>query len=160
MGKGLIHLYWGDGKGKTTAAMGMAMRALAARKKVVIVQFLKCQESGEITLLSQLGAQIYRGKAGHKFVFQMTEEEKAETRKVQEENLLAALQQSADLLILDEPFNALDEDSVKLLRRLLLQYQQEGKLIIITSHHKEDIDSICSHILLLQDGKLVQEIKK
>ena len=51
MEKGLIHLYWGDGKGKTTAAMGVAMRALAAGKKVVIVQFLKGQESGEITLL-------------------------------------------------------------------------------------------------------------
>lgn len=74
--------------------------------------------------------------------------------------IIQAIMENPDLLILDEPFNALDEDSVELLRGLLLQYQQEGKLIIITSHHKEDIDSICSHILLLQDGKLVQEIKK
>ena len=37
MDKGLIHLYSGNGKGKTTAAMGLAMRALAAGKKVVIV---------------------------------------------------------------------------------------------------------------------------
>ena len=69
MAKGLIHLYWGDGKGKTTAAMGVAMRALAAGKKVVIVQFLKGQESGEITLLSQLGAKIYRGKPGTNLFF-------------------------------------------------------------------------------------------
>lgn len=73
--------------------------------------------------------------------------------------IIQAIMENPDLLILDEPFNALDEDSVELLRGLLLQYQQEGKLIIITSHHKEDIDSICSHILLLQDGKLIQEIK-
>ena len=102
MEKGLIHLYWGDGKGKTTAAMGVAMRGLAAGKKVVIVQFLKGAPSGEIPLLQQLGAVIYRGKAGDKFVFQMTEEEKSQTRKIQNEHLQMALSEKADMLILDE----------------------------------------------------------
>ena len=80
MEQGLLHLYWGDGKGKTTAAMGLALRALGSGKRVVIVQFLKGGNSGEIPLLAQLGAEIYRGKAGQKFVFQMTPEEKAATR--------------------------------------------------------------------------------
>lgn len=41
MKKGLIHIYTGDGKGKTTAALGLALRAIGANKKVAIVQFMK-----------------------------------------------------------------------------------------------------------------------
>ena len=63
MEQGLLHLYWGDGKGKTTAAMGLALRALGSGKTVVIVQFLKGGKSGEVPLLEQLGAKIYRGTA-------------------------------------------------------------------------------------------------
>lgn len=132
MEKGLVHLYWGDGKGKTTAAMGVALRSLAAGKRVVIVQFLKGRKSGEVKLLSQLGAKIFRGKSGQKFVFQMTEQEKAETRKTQEENLLAALRESADLLILDEACAALKLSMVDeaLLKRAVLEKPENQELIL------------------------------
>ena len=96
--QGLLHLYWGDGKGKTTAAMGLALRALGQGKRVVIVQFLKGGSSGEIPLLEQLGAKIYRGKAGQKFVFQMNEAEKAAAREVQNANLAAAKAEPAELV--------------------------------------------------------------
>ena len=58
---GLVHLYWGAGKGKTTAAMGLALRALGAGRRVAVVQFLKGRDSGEIPLLRSLGAQIVGG---------------------------------------------------------------------------------------------------
>ena len=102
MEQGLLHLYYGDGKGKTTAAMGLALRALGSGKRVVIVQILKGGNSGEIPLLAKLGAEIYRGKAGQKFVFQMNEAEKAATRELQNRNLRNAMARPADLLVLDD----------------------------------------------------------
>ena len=96
-GLGLVHLYWGEGKGKTTAAMGLALRALGSGCKVTVVQFLKGADTGEVPLLRRLGAEVYRGKAGQKFVFQMDEEEKAATRALQTRNLQAALARPADL---------------------------------------------------------------
>ena len=51
---GLIHLYCGDGKGKTTAAMGLALRAAGHGLPVVIAQFLKEGTSGECNILRTL----------------------------------------------------------------------------------------------------------
>lgn len=132
MKTGLIHLYWGEGKGKTTAAMGLALRALGAGRKVVIVQFLKGADTGEIPILRQLGAVVYRGKVGQKFVSRMTEAEKAATRTLQNQNLLAALEQQADLLILDEAcaawqLNMADRD---LLRRAVEQKPEQQEVVL------------------------------
>ncbi len=133
--RGLLHLYWGDGKGKTTAAMGLALRALGSGKRVVIVQFLKGGPSGEIPLLEQLGAKVYRGKAGQKFVFQMNEAEKAATRAMQNEHLNAALAQPADLLVLDEAGSAWELGMVDpdLLRHAVLE-RPAGQECVLTAH--------------------------
>ena len=48
MDNGLIHIYCGDGKGKTTAAMGLAIRAAGRKKKVFITKFLKSGKSVEL----------------------------------------------------------------------------------------------------------------
>lgn len=132
---GLVHLYYGDGKGKTTAAMGLALRALGSGKRVVVLQFLKGGQSGEIPLLEQLGAKIYRGKAGQKFVFQMNDAEKAETRALQNANLAAAMAEPADLLILDEAGSAWELDMVDkaLLQQAVLQ-RPAGQECVLTAH--------------------------
>ena len=51
MEHGLTHIYCGDGKGKTTAAIGLAIRAAGSGKKVLIARFLKNEASGELPLL-------------------------------------------------------------------------------------------------------------
>lgn len=132
---GLLHLYWGDGKGKTTAAMGLALRALGSGRRVVIVQFLKGGVSGEIPMLERLGVKIYRGKAGQKFVSQMTEAEKAATRALQNENLRAAADEKADLLILDEAGSAWELDMVdrELLKTTVLCRPAEQECVL-TAH--------------------------
>ena len=132
---GLLHLYYGDGKGKTTAAMGLALRALGSGKRVVIVQFLKGGQSGEIPLLEQLGATVYRGKAGQKFVFQMNEAEKAATRALQNQNLAAALAQPCDMLVLDEAGSAWELDMVDkdLLQQAVL-HRPAGQECVLTAH--------------------------
>lgn len=102
MNKGLIHLYYGTGKGKTTAAMGLALRALGQGMQVVVVQFLKTGTSGELEPLRQLGAAVFSGQPGAKFTFQMNAEEKAQAAKENDARLMEALNCPCDLLILDE----------------------------------------------------------
>ena len=132
---GLLHLYYGDGKGKTTAAMGLALRALGSGKKVVVLQFLKGGQSGEIPLLEQLGAKIYRGKAGQKFVFQMNEAEKAATRDLQNRNLAAAMTEDADLLVLDEAGSAWELDMVdKALLQKAVLARPAAQECVLTAH--------------------------
>jgi cob(I)alamin adenosyltransferase len=60
MHKGLIHVYTGDGKGKTTAAIGLAMRSTGQGKKVLILQFLKSKvkDAGEITIARKSGIKV------------------------------------------------------------------------------------------------------
>ena len=54
MEKGLIHVYHGDGKGKTTAAVGLAIRAAGAQKQVIFAQFLKGSPTGELQSFEKL----------------------------------------------------------------------------------------------------------
>lgn len=54
MEQGLVHIYCGDGKGKTTAATGLAVRAAGCGKKVLFARFLKNEDSGELRILDQI----------------------------------------------------------------------------------------------------------
>ena len=101
-GTGLCHVYWGDGKGKTTAAMGLALRALGSGLRVTVVQFLKDGQSGELAPLRRLGAKVCSGTPGMKFVYQMTAKEKASACAEHTSLLEAALKEPCDMLVLDE----------------------------------------------------------
>jgi cob(I)alamin adenosyltransferase len=55
---GFLHVYTGDGKGKTTAAIGLAVRAAGAGQQVFFAQFLKGQPTSELAILSRLSDRI------------------------------------------------------------------------------------------------------
>lgn len=61
------------------------------------------------------------------------------------------------ILILDEPMNSLDEDSVWLVKQLLLRLKSQGKTILMASHIGEDIDGLCDTVTYMRDGRVVQE---
>ena len=75
---GLVHIYCGDGKGKTTAAVGLAVRFAGAGGKVLFYQFMKDGTSGERAVLQTIpGIDVVSGYCIPKFSFQMSEAEKS-----------------------------------------------------------------------------------
>ena len=110
--KGLVHLYTGGGKGKTTAAAGLAVRALGTGKTVLFCQFLKGLASGELKGLQLLGAKILRAKVCGKFVSQMDNDELALLKKDHEECFLEAssliLSGGIDVAVFDEAVDAVN----------------------------------------------------
>lgn len=77
MNRGLIHIYHGNGKGKTTSGIGLCIRAAGANLKVLIYQFLKDNDSSERKILSNIpGITLEEGKEKIKFIFKMSQEEK------------------------------------------------------------------------------------
>ena len=133
MDKGLVHLYWGEGKGKTTAAMGLALRALGRGRAVAVVQFLKDGTSGELEPLVRLGAAVYSGGGCNKFVPWMTPEERAQTARQNTEHLRRALSAPCGLLVLDEACAAWQLELVDraLLERAVLE-RPPGREVVLT----------------------------
>lgn len=110
-GQGQVHVYHGDGKGKTTCGMGLCVRAAGRGKRVLIYQFLKDNSSGEIASLANI-PNITRipGNDTMKFTFQMTPDELEIEQKRNAFILtkIAAIADQYDLLFLDEAVYAMD----------------------------------------------------
>ena len=133
MDKGLVHIYCGEGKGKTTAAAGLALRARGSGLKVTFVQFLKNGTSGEADMLKKAGVDFICGNSNMKFSNRMSDEEKRMFRKGHDDSLRKALEGDCDLLVLDEACAAcrlglVDED---LLKEAVIG-RPEGREVVLT----------------------------
>ena len=69
-------------------------------------------------------------------------------------NIAQAVFEKQKIILLDEPTNALDNDGVQLIYKLLKEEKERGALVVITTHHKEDLKEICDVVLEMTEGEL------
>ena len=134
--KHCIHIYCGGGKGKTTAAAGLAARMAGYGRNVLFVQFFKGGETGEVNLFSALPQfHVLRCEKSFPFTFQMSEEQKQELAGIHN----GLIRQASDLCrqetygqaVLDEVFPAIQEGLLQegLLKKFLSE--QAGRMEIV-----------------------------
>ncbi|MBR3786203.1 MAG: cob(I)yrinic acid a,c-diamide adenosyltransferase [Firmicutes bacterium] len=147
MGKkdlGLVHIYCGEGKGKTTCSVGLTVRASAYGHKVLFMQFLKPGTSSELKALRTLpGVTVVNTTPTKKFTFMMTDEEKAEVRERNAKEFLEVVEQAkreeVNMLVMDETLGAieagvLDEDIIV----EFLQNKPEKLEVVMTGRYPSD----------------------
>ena len=96
---GLIHIYCGDGKGETTAALGLAVRAAGSGKKVLLLQFFKDGKSSEFTALQDLqGLEVIPQTRSFGFSWTLSDSEKKEAAAYYSGLLEAAFARAEDMV--------------------------------------------------------------
>lgn len=122
---GLTHIYCGDGKGKTTASLGIVLRAIGCKFNVVFVQFLKDNDSSELDVLKEYdNVTIMSGKGVKGFTKFMKEDDLDKVREIQNSHLKKAIdlcnEGKCDLLVLDEAVGAVNNHTID--ERLLIDF--------------------------------------
>ena len=143
----MIHFYNGDGKGKTSAAAGAAIRMVGQSGKVLFAQFLKGNITGEVEILNGISnVDIIRNKKNYGFVSKMSSDMRKELMAEQNGNLEiieeAIRSKKYNLVVMDEIGDAIlhevaDSDKVKKIIQSAKEYEVE---LIMTGH--KDVDFI------------------
>ncbi len=139
--KGLIQIYTGDGKGKTTASVGQGIRACGRGLKVYMVQFLKSSDTGEMNILQNIdGFDVFRFQKERGFFWTLGEEEIKEVQRETDmalefiENTLR--ENTCDVLILDEIMGAISNGLIQIPKLLrILEQKPEGMEVIMTGRN-------------------------
>ena len=134
--KGLVHVYTGDGKGKTTAALGLAMRAVGQGMKVAFIQFLKGLPCGELFFAQQYKPfeiiQISVGDSFKKSKEQLSQEAR-QTLAYAEQEILSG---KYDLVILDEILVAVNQGLITVKQVLDLLDAKLGSVELVLTGRK------------------------
>ena len=152
----MIHIYTGDGKGKTTAALGLALRAAGRGKKVVIVQFMKGADTGELRSLSLLpGVTVLRNKKHYGFFNRVC----AETQSLIIEDNTSSLEEALglpwDLLILDEVVSAYSAGALdrKAIDSLVLEKNENRELVLTGRNPPQHIVDAADYVSEIRNIK-------
>ena len=147
----MIHVYCGDGKGKTTAALGLIARHVGAGGHAVLAQFLKSLPTGELATLEKLGVPVYRNELPHGFFPSMSDETKTSVLDMHNRTLAEvtklARTNMCSILVLDELNAAL---SLGLIDReavfALLNDHGEAELVITGRDPCEEVLSQADYV--------------
>lgn len=154
----MVHIYTGDGKGKTTAAVGLSVRFAGTGQKVVFTQFLKDNTSGELKILGNMeGMTLVLADEAFGFYYLMTDEEKVRAAQVYDQLLRravkAAEEQKAGMLVLDELMSAYQYEFID--RKWFLEFlknRTENLEVVMTGRDPAPE--------LLEAADYISEIKK
>ena len=153
MKNGQIHIYTGDGKGKTTAAMGLAFRASAYDKKIYILQFLKGRKTGERLSAEKFDNITFeRANKSKKFFIQMNEEEKKEQKEEIKEiwNKINDLLENSDyeIIIFDEIMGAISNGMVEIedVKELLENKGKDKELVLTGRNAPQDLIDMADYV--------------
>jgi len=149
----MIHVYTGNGKGKTTAAIGLAIRAFGRGKKVAMIQFMKNGRYGEITALRALGIEVEQfGRA------EFVDREKPDREDIElAEKALERAEKlvcECDLLVLDEINVAVDYGLIALERVLdLIKRAGNTELVLTGRYAREEVIDRADYVTEMREIK-------
>ncbi|ONI43654.1 cob(I)yrinic acid a,c-diamide adenosyltransferase [Candidatus Epulonipiscioides gigas] len=154
MREGLVQIYCGDGKGKTTASIGLGIRAVGSGLKVIMIQFLKSDTSGEIKVLKTLepNFKTFHFEKQHGFFWELSDEEKSELKNEIEIAMKFAKKvmdtEECDVLILDEILGVIENNlySEDLLVDFIVSKKDTVELILTGRNVPEKIKDISDYI--------------
>ncbi len=158
---GLVHLYYGDGKGKTTAAVGLGVRACGRGKSVLLVQFLKDYDSGEIMAIEKNfeNFNVLKGEPVKKFIRSMTADERERTIANQHEmfnvSKIVAIEDNYDVIIFDELIDAINLNIVSADEVIKFLVNKGSSLeVVITGHNpSESFFQYCDYVTEMKKVK-------
>lgn len=153
----MLHVYHGDGKGKTTCAIGLAVRGAGAGMNILIIQFLKGSKTGELDSLAKIpNIKILRNSKDYGFINTMTKDQLDIVKNEHNANLTKAFklteEQKCDMLILDEltyvyDMNLIDKEKID----DLIKNASKNIEIVITGRNPDK--------LFLESADYVTEMK-
>ena len=154
----MIHIYCGDGKGKTTAALGLICRHVGTGGKAVLAQFLKSLPTGELSTLEKLGVPVYRNELPHGFFPNMNEEMKSRVHEMHDQTLAEvtrlARTNACTLLVLDELCAALSLGLIDREKVLSLLDDHGNAELVITGRDPEE--ALTSRADYITEMKLIK----
>lgn len=157
---GLIHIYEGDGKGKTTAAVGLSVRFAGNGGKVVFTQFLKRNDSGELSVLEQIeNICLLRCEKNFGFTFRMTPEEKQEAADYYNLHLTKvlteAVERQAGLLVLDEVLDAYNSNMIshEVLLKFLNEKPREMEVVLTGRNPAIELLELADYVTFMEKRK-------